>query len=67
MTDKIEQYMAKCKAYENDKENYSLYVHGYLLIWLHQQRQAGKLSKGTSKHLLIINTYSTGQDVEMAR
>ena len=31
--DKIEQYMAKCKGYENDYKNYSLYVHGYLLIW----------------------------------
>ena len=38
MTDRIEQYMAKCKAYEKDPYKYSLYVHGYFLVWLDQQR-----------------------------
>ena len=40
MHSKIEQYMAMCKKYEvesslsNDAtENYSLYIHGYLLPW----------------------------------
>ena len=46
MSDKIEQYMAQCKEYENDEENFSLYVHGYWLIWLNQQRQAGKFTQG---------------------
>ena len=32
-TGKIEEYMAVCKAYEDDLENYSLYIHGYLLLW----------------------------------
>ena len=34
MNDRIEQYMNKCKAYENDWYKYSLYVHGYFLVWL---------------------------------
>ena len=36
MNDEIEQYMAKCKEYENDHEKFSLYVHGYFLVWLDQ-------------------------------
>ena len=36
MTDKIEDYMTQCKEYENDRERYSLYIQGYLLIWLEQ-------------------------------
>ena len=36
MTDKIEQYMNKCKTYEEDPYKYSLYVHGYFLVWLDQ-------------------------------
>ena len=39
MNDEIEQYMAKCKEFENDHEKYSLYVHGYLLAKLDQLRQ----------------------------
>ena len=50
MTDKIEEYMAQCKSYENDAEKYSLYLHGYFYIWfdkhLDQQRKAGKLKSG---------------------
>ena len=30
----IEAYMQSCKTFENDPENYSLYVHGYFLPWL---------------------------------
>ena len=47
MNDRIDQYMAKCKAYENDHYKYSLYVHGYFLVWLDQQRREGKLKQGT--------------------
>ena len=36
MTDRIEQYMSKCKEYEDDPYRYSLYVHGYFLVWLDQ-------------------------------
>ena len=42
-TERIEQYMNKCKAYEEDRYQYSLYVHGYFLVWLDQQRKEGKL------------------------
>ena len=38
MRDRIEKYMAMCKTYENDPEKYTMYIHGYFLIWLHQQR-----------------------------
>ena len=38
--------MSYCKQFENDHENYSLYIHGYLLHWHHQQRQAGRLKHG---------------------
>ena len=35
-TDKVHKYMEKCKGYEKDYEKYSLYIHGYWLIWLDQ-------------------------------
>ena len=34
MTDKIKDYMKKCKGYEKDPYKYSLYIHGYFLVWL---------------------------------
>ena len=43
MNDKIEDYMTKCKSYEEDPNKYSLYVHGYFRVWLYQQRKADKL------------------------
>ena len=39
----IEKYMSWCKKFENDPKNYSIYIHGYFLVWLDQQRKAGKL------------------------
>ena len=60
MKDEINKYMEKCKAYENDVENFSLYIHGFLLIWLRQQREAGKLTKGMSNHSLFKYLYSQG-------
>ena len=36
MTDRVEQYMTMCKPYEDNHEKYSLYVHGYFLVWLDQ-------------------------------
>ena len=44
--DKIDEYMAKCKEYEDDPCNYSYYVHGYLLTLLDQKLKAGELKKG---------------------
>ena len=41
--DKITQYMALCKAYENDAEKFSLYIFGYWIVELNHQRQAGRL------------------------
>ena len=36
MNDRIAPYMTRCKAYENNQNRYSLYVHGYFLVWLDQ-------------------------------
>ena len=36
--------MIQCKEYENSVENYSLYVHGYWLPRLEQERKAGRLT-----------------------
>ena len=47
MTERIDQYMNMCKGYEEDRYKYSLYVHGYFLVWLDQQRREGKLKQGT--------------------
>ena len=54
MTDMIEQYMSKCKKHENNPEKFSLYVHGYFLVWLDQQRQQGNLTQGTLKLNFLI-------------
>ena len=43
MNDRIEKYMTKCKGYEDNPYKYSLYVYGYFLVWLDQQRKQGKL------------------------
>ena len=43
MQDKAEEYMSECKKYENEAQNYTLYIFGYWLPWLNQQRRAGKL------------------------
>ena len=44
----VDQYMAKCKELEEDEsDKYSLYIHGYWLVWLEKQRQAGCLKQGT--------------------
>ena len=59
-TERIEQYMNKCKAYEEDRYKYSLYVHGYFLVWLDQQRKEGKLKQGTLTHSVINGSYSKG-------
>ena len=34
MADRIEEYMAQCKAFEENPKKYSLYVHGFFLVWL---------------------------------
>ena len=34
MKDSIQKYMDECKAFENKRDKYSRYIHGYLLIWL---------------------------------
>ena len=48
--ERIEQYISQCKGYMNEIEKYSLYLHGYLLIWFEEQRKAGKLIQGKPNH-----------------
>ena len=38
--------MMECKDLKNSFDQYSLYVHGYLLPWLDEQRQNGLLKQG---------------------
>ena len=59
-TERIEKYMNKCKTYEEDRYKYSLYVHGYFLVWLDQQREECKLKQGTLNHSVINGSYSKG-------
>ena len=50
MQDSIQKYMDQCKDYEDSKDKYSHYIHGYLLPWLNEQRKAGKLTKGKTTY-----------------
>ena len=43
---RIEKYLQHCKSFENDCEKFSLYINGYWLPWLEQQRAQGKLQTG---------------------
>ena len=38
--------MNQCKQYEEDHDKYSLYIHGFWLVWLDRQREAGVLKHG---------------------
>ena len=46
MDSAIKIYMEVCQKLENNFEKYSIYVHGYFLPWLAQEREAGNLKKG---------------------
>ena len=46
MWKELDQYMERCKGYENDYKNYSLYVHVYLPMYFQSLRDARKLKKG---------------------
>ena len=59
--EEIDQYMTKCKAYEDNHLRYSLYVHGYFLVWLDRQKKEGKLKQGTCNNYLINDLYSKGK------
>ena len=38
---------------------FSLYVHGYFIPWIEQERAAGRLSKG-DKHIIVDRTTLDG-------
>ena len=51
--EEVQAFMAKCKELytveadtENRLKNYSLYVHGWFVPWLIEQKMAGNLKKG---------------------
>ena len=47
LTNQLEQYQQECRALEDDDHvKYSLYVYGYFIPWLEQQRDDGKLTYG---------------------
>ena len=48
MQKRLKQYMDKSFDYQYDCKNYSHYVHGFLLPWLEQLREAGHLTQGKS-------------------
>jgi len=58
-TEKLEKYEKKCMKYLNQPEKYYLYVHGYFLPWLDQQRREGKLKQGTVEREIIPSEYTT--------
>ena len=45
-TEALEKYEKKCMTYLNRPKKYYLYIHGYFLPWLDQQRMEAKLTKG---------------------
>ena len=51
MDNELDRYMQECKKYENSNYNYSMYVHGYFIPWLQQQRETGNIVKGKSYFL----------------
>ena len=42
----LEIYMNECKKCELDSMNYCFYVHGFLIPWLQQEREATRLEHG---------------------
>ena len=51
----INKYMIECRQFDNNPEKYTLYVHGFLLPWFDEQREAKNLQKG--KKVLMIISY----------
>ena len=45
-TEELEEYEKKCMTCLNRPEKYHLYIHGYFLPWLDQQRMEGGLKQG---------------------
>ena len=50
MNEAVASYMEKYRKLEEDFRNYTLYVHGYWLPWLEEQRKLGIIKKGMKTH-----------------
>ena len=59
--DVLEQYRQQCRSHETNPLNYSLYLHGFYLDWLEQQRTAGRLKNGK---LSFCNILISRQDTD---
>ena len=60
--------MEECKQHIDEPMTYTLYVFGWLLPWLCQQREAGKLKTGKLRQLLInLSRLVKKRDVEQFR
>ena len=46
----IRQYTEKCKTYQDNRDKYFFYIHGYWLPWLEQQRRDNRLKQGKYLH-----------------
>ena len=55
--------MEACKSLEDQWHKYSLYVHGYLLPWITQQREEGKLKLGKVFTSLNCSSYCLGNTI----
>ena len=41
--DKVKAYREKCNQFNIHDQDYFYYVHGWFLVWLEEQRAAGKI------------------------
>ena len=46
--------MLECKSYENDARNFTLYINGYFIPWIEQQRANGKIKQGKLFELITL-------------
>ena len=47
--DKVQAYRDKCESGHGYTEKNSQYIHGWFLVWLEEQRAAGKIKQGAMK------------------
>ena len=52
----LSDYTQKCKGYESDANNFSLYVHGYLIPTQKKMREEGLFEHGAYKYCLSFSS-----------
>ena len=53
--DDIHKYLEECREHEDKIQTYSFYVHGFLLPWFQEQREAGKIAIGMKSKPLFFD------------